>query len=377
MMYALLALALVANVASAQSIQRIPLDNGWELSGDASRIESYKGKRALRLRTGRAIRRDIAFQDGTIEFDMEVTPKRSFVYVHFRMQTDDEHEEIYFRPHKSQLPDALQYTPVWRGDSNWQLYHGAGRTAPFTFAHNQWTHVRLVVSGRRAALFLDGDDKPEMVMALGREPAPGYLGFGSFVPAGAAPPGEPEAAFANVVVRPGYLPYAFPAEPDARLPVGLVSQWQISPPFAADSGPITTLPEPLLAGKATWPTFAVEPTGVVVIGRYLARPARQSAAIARLVLRASSPGLQRLRLGYSDYVTVFVNGTPLFLGDAHYSYDAPRQEGVIGLSQAMLWLPLARGDNEVLLVVSDGFGGWGLTAQLDSTDGARVVSASP
>src|SRR5215210_4971499 len=99
-----LALALVSNLVSAQPIQRVPLDARWELSGGGSRIESYKGNRALRLRTGRAIRRDVVLQDGTIEFDMEVTPKRSFVYVHFRMAADDEHEEIYFRPHKSQLP---------------------------------------------------------------------------------------------------------------------------------------------------------------------------------------------------------------------------------------------------------------------------------
>jgi hypothetical protein len=118
----------------------------------------------------------------------------------------------------------------------------------------------------------------------------------------------------------------------------------------------------------------VEPTGVAVIGRHVARPAADAAVVARLVLRAYAGGLQRLDLGYSDYVTVFVNGRPLFAGDAHSSYDQPRQEGLIGLWQATVWLPLERGDNEVLLAVSDGFGGWGLIGRLDPAGGAQLVS---
>ena len=376
----LAALAVVATTTDAQTqlARRIPLDSGWELSGEGTRIARYKGSAAIRMRSGRAIRRDVSFEDGTIEFDMEVTPRRSFVYIQFRMAGDDEHEEIYFRPHKSQLPDAIQYTPVWHGDSNWQLYHGAGATAPVTFAHRAWIHVRLVVSGRRAALFLGSDDKPDLVMTLGREPAAGYLAFRSFVPADAAPPGELASAFANVVVRPGLVAYAFTPETPASVPAGLITRWQLSPPFAIEPGaPVTSLPDSLVGATDRWPTFSVEPTGVIVIGRHLARPARQSAAIARLVLRAPSDGLQRTRLGYSDYVTVFVNRRPLFLGDAHYSYDAPRQEGLIGLNQAMVWLPLTRGDNEILFAVSDGFGGWGLTAQVEPADGATVVMSSP
>jgi hypothetical protein len=365
--------AVVSQQGPSRDVRRIPLDAGWELAGEGTRIETYRGTRAIRMRTGQAVRRDVSLQDGTIEFDMAVTPHRSFVYLRFRMVTDEEHEEIYFRPHKSALPDAIQYSPVWRGESNWQLYHGRGGTAPATLPRGEWIHVRLVLSGRRAALFVGDGDAPELVMPLGREPAAGHLAFSSFAPDGGAPEGEPVAAFANVVVRPGYVPHDFRPESPAGVPAGLVARWQLSPAFASEPGPVTRLPETLLASKARWPTFPVEPTGVVVIGRHVPRPARQSAVVARLLVRAPAGGLQRLQLGYSDYVTVYVNGRPLFAGDAHYSYDEPRQEGVIGLWQATVWLPLTAGDNEVLLAVSDGFGGWGLTARLDPADGARVV----
>jgi hypothetical protein len=353
--------------------RHIPVDSAWTLTGDGTRIEEYRGTKSIRMRTGRAIRRDVSLQDGTIDFDMAVTPHRSFVYLQFRMHDDDNHEEIYFRPHKSSLPDAIQYAPVWNGESNWQLYHGRGGTAPVALARDEWIHVRIVLSGQRAALFVGDGTTPDMVIRLGREPAPGYIALRSFVPAGGAPDGVSAASFANVVVRAGYVPHEFgPAARDST-PAGLVTRWQISPAFAVEPGAVTRLPDSLLASRARWSSIPVEPNGVAIIGRHVKRPARQAATIARLVLRASAERLQRIDLGYSDYVTLFVNGRPLFAGDAHYSFDEPRQEGVIGLFQSMAWLPLVRGDNEILLAVADGFGGWGLTARLEPTAGVSVV----
>ncbi|HEX9894769.1 MAG TPA: hypothetical protein VGA78_12645 [Gemmatimonadales bacterium] len=355
--------ALVALAVVVPQERSVPLDSAWELSGEATRIENYRGTRAIRIRTGQAVRRDVSLGDGTIEFDVAMALQRSFVYLRFRMVSESEHEEIYFRPHKTSLPDAVQYSPVWNGDSNWQLYHGPGSTAAISFAREEWIRVRLVLSGRRAALFVGARPTPEMVIALGRSPVAGYLSFGSFVPGAAS--GEPAAAFTNLVVKPGQISHDFgPEAPAPPVPPGLVSRWQLSPAFVVPRGIVATAPDSLLAGRSRWPAFTVEPTGVLVIGRHLRRPAPQAATVARLVLQSSTARLQQLKLGYSDYVTVIVNGKPLFAGDAHYSFDEPRQEGLIGLYQSIVWLPLLAGENEVLLVVADGFGGWGLMGQL-------------
>lgn len=369
-----LAVTAALTALAPQQELRVPLDSAWELSSGGARIEEHKGMRAIRMRTGRAIRRDVSLQDGTIEFDMAVTPRRSFVFVQFRIAEDAEYEDVYFRPHKSSLPDAIQYAPVWHGESNWQLYHGPGGTAPYTFAHGEWIHVRLVLEGRRAAIFVGDGDTPEMELRLARDPAPGYLAFSSFVPdGGATDGGEPAASFANVVVRPGHTPYRFPPPAADSVPAGLVTRWQLSPAFKTEPGPVIELPRALLTSRSRWPAFGAEPNGILVIGRHMAKPETQAGTVARLVLRAPAAALQPMQLGYSDHVTVFVNGRPLFAGDAHYSFDRPRQDGLIGLWQSTVWLPLVRGDNEVLLIVSDGFGGWGLTARLDPAGRARVV----
>ena len=98
--------------ASAQ-VQKLELtDPAWQLAGDDTKVETHLGRPALRLRMGTALRPDVVFKDGTIEFDMALTPHRAFIYVQFRIQAEGEHEEYYFRSHKSELPDAIQYTPV-------------------------------------------------------------------------------------------------------------------------------------------------------------------------------------------------------------------------------------------------------------------------
>src|SRR6185436_17007696 len=127
-----------------------------------------------------------------------------------------------------------------------------------------------------------------------------------------------------------------------------------------------------LVSKRDWPSYVIEPNGVLVVGRHVKRRAAQAVTVARLVVRAATAGPQRLYLGFSDYVTVYVNGRPIAGGDAHYSYDAPRQEGLITLSQSTIWLPLVAGDNEILFAVADGFGGWGLMGRLEPADGGRV-----
>ncbi len=106
-----LGLVLVTAAIAPQQAPGVPLDSAWELSGDGSRIEQYQGRRAIRLRSGRAIRRDISFENGTIEFDLMVAPRRSFVSIHFRMAGDDDYEDMYFRPQSRPCPTRCSMSP--------------------------------------------------------------------------------------------------------------------------------------------------------------------------------------------------------------------------------------------------------------------------
>ncbi len=355
-------------------------DNGWTLQGDRTRIVRDGTRDVLQVETGFAHRRDIKLQDGSIDFDVRLTRRRSFVYVYFRVQSDGEREEFYLRPHKSALPDAIQYAPVWQGRSAWQLHHGPGGTATVPFDSDRWTRVRVVVQGSRAALFVDDMATPALLVPrLARETRPGSVSLGGFLPVDA--PGEgPIATFANVKVRPGDVPFDFdaasakPAAPStATESTAVVREWAVSPAFVPKDGEDRVPPSSEAEG---WQVISAEPGGLVQLHRHVKviADSRVAAAFARIHVNAPRAGTFAFDLGFSDIATVFVNGEPVFRGDASYSFDAPRREGLIGFDQARVYLPLKAGRNEVSILVSDSFGGWGLMGRFVGAPGLSVTA---
>jgi len=352
-------LLLAASTARAQSLD---FAQGWEIAGQGSAVGPYLGQNALRLGTGNAYRRDVRLQDGTVELDFATTGRRSFFYAQFRMESDGEYEEIYLRPHKTGLGDALQYNPVYRGESNWQLYHGDGGTAAVDIPRSEWTHLKIVLRGERAAIFVGDVREPQLIVRkLARPAAPGYLALRSFVPGGSA---EPVTSFANVVVRPDASEFVFPemdAEPAP--PAGTVKEWFVSEAFVTPDGPIRELP-----AAAGWRKLETDPSGLLVLLRHVSRPERgkRATVLAKQTFNSANEARVPLHLGYSDEVTVFLNGAPLFSADDSYSFDRPRREGLIGLDQATVFLPLSPGENELVLAVTDVFGGWGVMGQIEA-----------
>jgi hypothetical protein len=351
-----------------------PADSAWSLAPAAAvRRAEHLGRPALVIGNGRAIRRDIRFADGTVEFDLAVTGARSFVYLQFRMASDEDLEEIYFRPHKHGLPDAVQYAPVHQGLSAWQLHHGPGGTAPAEFVRNGWTHIKVVIGGSSLAVFVGNSASPQLVVPrMARPRAEGYIALRNFLPAGVDPV-KHASAFANLVVRPGVIDYDFPAVTAARAAPGTVMRWEVSRLFAPDSGPVLTIADSLIRA-AQWRVLPADSTGLLNLAAHLPVPdsLRFWGALARLTLSTERAATVRLRLGFSDRVTVFLNGRPLFSGDQRYFFDNPRQEGVIGLHQALVHLALQPGRNEVVLAVTDQFGGFGLIGKLEEAAGVRV-----
>lgn len=369
---ALLAIAWPSR-AEETAARKLAFDQpGWELEGEGTTVESFDGELALRLVSGRATYRDLEFQDGTIEFDLQVTEHRSFAYLYFRIESDGQREEYYFRPHKSGLPDAIQYTPVYDGWSQWQLYHDAGSTAAATFAPGEWIPIKVVVQGGRAAVFVGASGEPQIVSSLARSPVPGYLALRAFRPLG-APPDTYMANFANVVVRPEVVEYDFPAPETASEESERIPAWQISKAFAPEERPVLELPEEVLA-DAEWRWATSRKDGLVELELHAERPegVRRASVMARARLVAETAGSRRVDLGYSDEVSVFLNGRLLAIDDESYSFNFPRRQGLWSADQLSLMLPLEEGANELTLVVTDRFGGWAVSGRLEPSSGVRV-----
>jgi hypothetical protein len=110
---------------------------------------------------------------------------------------------------------------------------------------------------------------------------------------------------------------------------------------------------------------------VLNFARYRAMSGPRTLVVARTVLHADRAEVRRLSFGYSDDVTLFLNGRPLYGGRNGYQARYPSSLGLMTSDDAV-YLPLRAGDNELLLAVAEVFGGWGIRAQLEPSARSRT-----
>ena len=325
--------------------------DSWVLAG-ASRSE-FLGRDAL---AGFAYLKDVELDDGVIEVDVAVTGTRSYPGIVFRMQSQAEYERFYIRPHRAGLyPDALQYVPVFNGIAGWQLYNGEGFTAEASIPANEWVPLRLEFGGKQARVFVGDADEPALVIPL-------LLHGNVKGTVGLSGPRDGSAYFSNFRYRAGDT-LDFPPVVEPETPPGTITRWQISQPFPLGAIDMEHYPTDEEAAGITWQDVTPGPSGLVDVARYTGRIGRETdCVLARTILHEQAKTVREIRFGYSDAVTVFLNGELLFSGNSAYRQRDPSFLGIIGLNDAV-YLPLKKGDNELLLMVAESFGGWGFMAR--------------
>jgi hypothetical protein len=292
-------------------------------------------------------------------------------------ESEREYGNFYLRPHQSGRFDALQYTPVFNGISAWQLYpeHNASLVIP----RDQWLHLELVLSGSRLEAFIDGAEEPALVVEnLGLDSRRGRIGLRVTFPDEGIPEDFYPAAFANVSVVPDPAPASYIEETPPPAESGLVGTWAISPAFVASEGPLEELPRGWMESEG-WMTAVSDGEGRVNLARYSGLPegARRGTIFARLLIESQVAQVKRLDFGYSDRASVFLNGSVLFTGDNTYRSRSQRYLGVMTIDNDALFLPLRKGPNELVIAVSEAFGGWGLIARLENLLGVKLTAVPP
>jgi hypothetical protein len=359
------ALTLGASLVTAS--EPIPFDSPrWQIEAEENRIEEYKGKTSLVLRGGLALVEDSEFTDGVIEYLCAFPDARAFVGATWRVQDAANREEFYIRPHQSGNPDANQYTPVFNGLSAWQLYHGEGYGTPVAYEFDSWFPVRIVVSGDQAEVYIGDLEKPALFIDdLKRETASGAVGL--------AVPNFGAVRFADFRFDTVDTPkLKGRVERERAAPAGAVMEWKVSVPFAemALEGSIEITPS--LKDDLAWTSLISEPTGLANLSRVSVLTREANTVIARVTVISDRAQSKTLAFGYSDRLRLFLNDRLLYTGNNGYRTRDYRYLGTIGYFDAVT-LPLQKGKNELWFAVSESFGGWGVQAAFEDTEGLNFT----
>jgi hypothetical protein len=330
----------------------VPFDSGlWSWDGGVPVPAEHVGRACFALGTATGWV-DVELRDGTIELELSVGADRGFHGVCWRGRGDT-FETFFVRPHQVGNPDAVQYTPVWNGVFGWQLYTGPGFWAPVEFPLDEWFRIRVVFTETQAEMYVADLEEPALVVGELRLPAgPGRVGV---IAGGVGGPPVHLADF-RVDERAALRRPAPPPEPAAD---GAVRRWSVSDAFPEAE---LTTPALDLAGR-TWTEVESEPSGLANLARVTGIRDGRDTVLARTTIASPRAQTVPLDLGFSDRAVVYLNGRALYRGDDAYRTRDYRFLGSIGWWDT-LFLPLVEGENELVVAVSEDFGGWGVQARL-------------
>ena len=372
-------IALSSILTSGFSQTTVPFtDKRWKIESVGQMIEYYKGYECLYLKLGRATLSDVQFLNGIIEFDICLTEQVSFSGFFFRQTSPGNYEEFYFRAQQSGNPDAYQYTPVFNGDPAWQLYHDQfdgvndgyihwkpkgplnGYNSVIEFPFERWAHVKLVVKNDRSELYFD--NKLIGVNKLLQEQKAGAIGLSSNIAA---------MRFANftytstdnVEIK---SKQSFPN----NIPANSIMQWTVSNSFKEDALKDKNILDAAFVNKLKWSKLAIENGGFANLAR-LSPVTDSNTVIAKFTVVSDKDQVKKLDFGYSDRVKAFCNGQVIYSGNNFFRTRDYRYLGTIGYFES-LYLPLKKGENTIMLAVSETFGGWGVMGKWENMDGIQV-----
>jgi hypothetical protein len=360
--------------AQTNTLSVPPDSSQWDLQANAKATE-YQGRKCLLLDGGAAVLKDFIMRDAVMDMDITTTRKRGFMGIQFRLDADGKNGEwVYLRAHKSALPDAIQYTPIINQEATWQLYNGPGFTGRLDIPMERWFHLRLAVAGAQAKLFVEDMGQPALVIDdLKSGSQKGQLAL--FVSRGST-------CFSNFEIR------ATPDVPWERhlppMPEGALTKWKLSPSFDANA---RDLEKPLSRAEIdsiAWQDVEAESPGLVVINRYREAPGvlatfeddfstrlkpqpGMKVVYAATTIESDRDQVRKLNIGYSDEVSVFLNGKILFRGRSAQAFRDSTFLGIVNVEDDAVYLPLKKGKNDLILAVSEIGGGWGFICRLGET----------
>jgi hypothetical protein len=354
-----------------QSVSLAPDSPRWQFEGEAKPAE-YLGRKSIYLNGGGATIKDLEMRDGVIDVDVATPANRGFFGIQFRLSSDDLNGEwIYLRQHKSGYPDAMQYTPVLNTGLNWQLYSGPGFIGQVDIPRNEWFHMRVTITGAQAKLYVKDMEKPALVIDdLKSGIEKGRVALAVLTGA---------TYFSNFELR------ETPPVPWERhnppMPAGTITKWSLSPSYDALARDLERPLSETESKSIKWQDVDAEAPGIVANNRYRESPHPRvtfandfskrlepqpgmKVIYARTNIDSDREQVKKLFIGYSDDVSVFLNGKILYRGRSAQYFRDPGFLGIVSPENDVLYVPLKKGRNELVLAVSELSGGWGFICRV-------------
>jgi len=327
--------------------------SNWNLSKEAT-FEKFDNRETLLLNSGRITVKDQKFTNGTIEVDVYANSIRSFAGITFRKHKQSM-EEVYMRLHKSKQVDAVQYTPIFNNESNWQLFRE--HQARVMFKNTGWNTLRIEINNKSAEVFVN-DKKVMSIDQLSTDNNAGEIGLFALF----------KNRFSNFrFINKDAIDNSQIGDNNYSDP-NVIKQWAITKarPYNQEELNFDDF------SKEVYMTVATQESGLLPISKYVKKTSsgnfeenKEDYIIASTTVHANNCETKLFTFDYSDKIIVYLNGKPIFRGNNAFRAKGIQYMGHIDINVNKLYLPLEKGANKIHRVVIDKANGWGLIAKLE------------
>lgn len=356
-------------------------DTFWEMSKSSKySFEDFENRKTLFL-DGEAYLADVNLSQGAIQVDIFGRTERSFAGIAFRSGNDQE-EKVYLRMHKSGQVDAVQYTPIFHGESNWQLYPEF--QSKVDFKPNDWNTLRIEFKAGNAIISVNGKIALK-VKGLKTDNTDGSVGLWSLF----------GGRFSNFIIDQQVKDFKLDIDETIEEDPFVIRHWQLSksspveiirsvdialdvehnktesdrPDFHLDN--LTFRPMIFYHLNRSYTQVVTEPSGLLPISKYVKKQSvgsfdrnQEDYVVAKLEINTKKQETRRFSFDYSDKAIVYLNRREIFKGNNAFRSKGIQHTGHLSVDANTLYLNLREGRNVLHIVVIEKANGWGLIGKL-------------
>jgi hypothetical protein len=333
----------------------------WSITGKAEFL-TYKGIPALKIEsvndTDQVVLRNVIFENGTIEYDIEAYSSSS---IYFRRNGYREQEIFYLRKRFNQPlnNDCIQYCPVIDGVNMWDVFDQF--QAPALIKPKEWNHIKLVISGFQMRVYVNDMSKPTLeIPRLEGSQKTGSIAF------------DGNCVISNIVIKPNQTEglATYEGTDLTNHDANYLRKWLISKPIALPNGTepyFKNLPESNIFELK----IEAERYGLINLTRQFGENKQREMVWLKIKFNSETAQQKLLSLGFSEEIWVFVNQKNSYTDKNLYRLTNVRKypDGRLSIQNTTIPIQLQKGENEILIAVANDFYGWGLVARLLDLEG--------
>lgn len=363
----ILFLIISANFCMAQKdVMKIDFSSkDWKTFGSV-KIKEFDSKLATCISDGIGIAylEGMEFQNGIIECDLFSPSDKAYLGIVFRINSLSNFEYIYFQPHTSGKWDAVQYDPIFNRSATWQLYNGELYQAIANIPTREWFHVKILVIGDSAKVYLDNNPNLVLSVKLKHDFKTGSVGVCSYHPANFANL-EVTKIDTNIINK------------DQRITVPkrttYITNWLVSEPYNNFN---LTIEKPFLNDSLInkWYEINAEENYLINLNRHFTKSKVENTILAKVKINSKIAQKKTFCFGYSDKVKIYLNSEEIFEGDNSFKESEKYEDrGYVLDKNQTVELPLMEGKNELIMEISEDKFGWGFIAQIEDLENINII----